>query len=218
MEELLSDIRREREAAASSRRAEELARGEAEEIRRRLEEKLDAADEERDSCSPERRKNCSARSSAFDGSRVTLRSKSSAKSSMPPPRASAKREEIVARAKVRSQARRGRGAAREPHAPRVPAGPPPSSIREGDHVWLRGMDRFGEALGEPDARGEVELRMGPLRTRIKLAQVERVQRPAPSEATGSVRDRYRTAARCWRRDRLRGQTIDDAMPQRRAVH
>ena len=47
VEELLSDIRREREQAASARRSEEIARREAEEIRGRLAEKLEGVEDER---------------------------------------------------------------------------------------------------------------------------------------------------------------------------
>ena len=47
VEELLSDMRREREQAASARRSEEIARREAEEIRGRLAEKLEGVEDER---------------------------------------------------------------------------------------------------------------------------------------------------------------------------
>jgi DNA mismatch repair protein MutS2 len=94
----------------------------------------------------------------------------------------------------------------------VPAGPPVESIREGDLLWLRGMDRFGEALSEPDARGEVEIRLGPLRSRIKLAQVERVQRPTPTKAHGAVTADLAPPPQVAFELDMRGQTVDEAMP------
>jgi DNA mismatch repair protein MutS2 len=79
-------------------------------------------------------------------------------------------------------------------------------------VWLRGMERWGEALGEPDAKGEVELRMGPLRTRVKLSQVERVQRPMASRATGQVSADLAPPREVGIEIDLRGHTIDEALP------
>jgi DNA mismatch repair protein MutS2 len=54
----------------------------------------------------------------------------------------------------------------------------------GDRVWIRGVGAPGEALGPPDERGEIDVLLGSLRTRVRSGQVERVQRPerAPSGA------------------------------------
>jgi DNA mismatch repair protein MutS2 len=95
----------------------------------------------------------------------------------------------------------------------VPSGgPAPESIQEGDLVWIRGMDRFGEALGEPDAKGEVQVRLGGLHSRIKLSQVERVQRPAPSKAHGTVTISAPSPVGVPIELDMRGQTVDEAMP------
>ena len=48
---------------------------------------------------------------------------------------------------------------------------------------------------------------------MKLAQVERVQRPAPSQATGSVRVDVEPPRNVGDEIDVRGQTIDDAMPR-----
>jgi DNA mismatch repair protein MutS2 len=93
----------------------------------------------------------------------------------------------------------------------VPAGPPPASIRIGDMVWLRGMDQWAEALGVPED-GDVEVRFGPLRSRVKLAQVERVQRPAPSKAEGYVTTNVSPPRAVPPEIEVRGQTIDEAIP------
>ncbi|MBF6598916.1 MAG: endonuclease MutS2 [Dehalococcoidia bacterium] len=215
VEALLSDIHREREGAASSRRAEELARREAEEIRAQLEDKLDAADEERARLLAAARDDIAreverARRLVAEAGHQVERQKLEAAAAR-----LREADEQVARVKEQAEraAHRTPRRRREPHAPRVPAGPPPDAIREGDMVWLRGMDRFGEALSGPDARGEVELRLGALRTRIKLAQVERVQRPAPSRATGSVTADLAPPPVVGDEIDLRGQTIDEAMPR-----
>jgi DNA mismatch repair protein MutS2 len=101
---------------------------------------------------------------------------------------------------------------REPRVAAIPAGPPPEAIEEGDLVWLRGMDRWGEAISEPDERGELEIRLGPLRSRIKLAQVEKVQRPSPTKAHGEVRTQVAPARAVPPEIEIRGQTVDEAMP------
>jgi DNA mismatch repair protein MutS2 len=94
----------------------------------------------------------------------------------------------------------------------VHAGPRPEEIRVGDMVWLRGMDRFGEATSEPDARGELEIRLGPLKSRIKLAQVERVQRPAPSQAHGVITADIAPPPNVGMELEVRGHTVDEALP------
>ncbi len=211
VEELLSDIRREREQSASSRRAEQVAAREAEEIREQLEEKLAAADEDRERMLTGARDEIAyelerARSLLADAERDATRQKLEA--------AAAKlrqADEHGARIAARAEQQRTRRR-REPRGPRVPAGLPAAAIQEGDRVWLRGMDRFGEALAEPDAHGEVMLRMGPLRTRVKLAQVERVQRPSPSRATGSVTANLAPAGDVRDEIDLRGQTVDETVP------
>ncbi|MHB8684974.1 MAG: endonuclease MutS2, partial [Dehalococcoidia bacterium] len=212
VEELLSDIHRERESAAGSRRAEESARREAEEIRLRLEEKLDAIDDERAKLLAAARDEVAhdverARRLLAEAEKQIERNKLEA--------AAAKLREAHEHAtRLAERAERPTPRRRpEPRAPRLPAGPPPTSIQEGDLVWLRGMDRFGEALSGPDAKGEVELRMGALHTRIKLSQVERVQRPAPSRATGAVTADLAPPPRDVGDEiDVRGQTIDEAVP------
>jgi DNA mismatch repair protein MutS2 len=100
---------------------------------------------------------------------------------------------------------------RQPREPRVPAGPPPESIEAGDLVWLRGMDRSGEAIAAPDARGEVEVRLGPLRSRVKLSQVERVERPAPQRSDRPLVADLPVPVVAAEFD-MRGQTVDEAVP------
>ena len=214
VEEMLSDINREREQAASARRSEEIARNEAEEIRGRLAEKLDAADEERERLIEQ------ARTEIWSDIERTQKLLADAEKQVEAQKLVAAQEQLrlaaETAAKLQERAARPRPERRKPQAaPRVakvPAGPPPESIQEGDLVWLRGMDRFGEALSAPDARGEVELRLGPLRSRIKLSQVERVQRPAPSQARGTVTTHLAPARAVPPEIEVRGQTIDEAMP------
>ncbi|HYM15308.1 MAG TPA: endonuclease MutS2 [Dehalococcoidia bacterium] len=212
VEELLSDIRRERESAASARRAEEVARREAEEIREKLADRLDAADDERARLLDRARGEidaevAGARKLLAEAEQQAEQQKLAAARARLDAAADAARRLADKAAQPRPERRR-----RAPAKASAPTGPPPASIREGDLVWLRGMDRFGEALAPPDAKGEVELRLGPLHSRVKLSQIERVQRPAPSKAHGSVTTNVAPARAVPPEIEVRGQTLDEAMP------
>ena len=212
VEELLSDIRREREQAASARRSEEIARREAEEIRGRLEEKLDSVEDER------ARLLDKARTDIERGVEHTKRLLADAEQQIEQQQlasaADKLRQAADEAAKVVAKASAPRPARRQPapsHAAKLPAGPPPASIRAGDMVWLRGMDQWAEALSEPEG-SDVEVRFGPLRSRVKLAQVERVQRPAPSKAQGVVTAHIAPPRAVPPEIEVRGQTVDEAIP------
>ncbi|MEX2225972.1 MAG: endonuclease MutS2 [Dehalococcoidia bacterium] len=209
VEEMLSDIHREREHAASSRRSEEIARREAEEIRERLEARLDDVEDERERILREAREEA-GREIEQARARLAEAERDIEKHKLVEAAAKLKQAaDEAAKAAERAHRRRPR---REPRVAKVPAGPPPESIREGDLVWIRGMDRFGEALSEPDAKGELQVRLGPLRSRIKLSQVERVQRPAPSKAHGAVTITAPAPVDVPVELDLRGHTVDEAMP------
>src|SRR5690606_6854253 len=51
----------------------------------------------------------------------------------------------------------------------------PTVLRPGHSVWLRGISLPGEVLSEPDEDGEFEVRLGSLRTRVRMQQVERTE-------------------------------------------
>jgi DNA mismatch repair protein MutS2 len=211
VDELLSDIRRERDEAAASRRAEEIARREAEEVRERLEERLDKVDEEREQLLAKAheevdRETEQVRELLAQASREAEAAKvAAAQDKLRQAMEAAKRSRE--RALKRRSPRR-----REPRSRHLPVGPPPETIEAGDLVWLQGMDRWGEALAAPDARGELEIRLGALRSRIKLAQVERVQRPRESRAHGAVTADIAPPPDVPIEIDVRGQTSDEALP------
>jgi DNA mismatch repair protein MutS2 len=212
VEDLLSDLRRERDDAAASARAEEIARHEAEEIREKLADKLEAVDDERERLVAKARADIEkdverAQRLIAEAEREVDKQKLSAADA----KAREALEEAMRLAQKHAQPRPPRRR-REPRVAAIPAGPPPETIREGDLVWLRGMDRWGEAIGAPDDRGEVEIRLGPLRSRIKLAQVEKVQRPGPSKAHGDVQTHVAPPRAVPPEIEVRGQTVDEALP------
>jgi DNA mismatch repair protein MutS2 len=211
VDDLLSDIRAQRDRAAHERHAEEIARREAEEIRGRLDERMAGIEREREQLLAAaqdeiERETERVRAVLAEAEREAGRQKlAAAAAKLQQARESAAQSTERLGARFRSRRR-------EPRAPRVPAGPPPESIQPGDLVWLRGMDRYGEAIAEPDAKGEVEIRLGPLHSRIKLAQVERVQRPRPSQAHGTVTTTEVQVPVVAPEVDIRGQTVDEAVP------
>jgi len=212
VDELLSDIHRERREAADARRSEQIARREAEEIRANLEARLDEVTEQRERMLESARTEIARE---FERARALIAETEREVDRQRLAEAAATLKaaaEESARAVERAQRRHPERRRREPREPRTGGGPRPEDIREGDLVWLRGMDHFGEALGEPDARGEIEVRMGALRSRIKLAQVERVQRPRPSQAHGAITADVAPPPPVAGELDIRGQTIDEGTP------
>lgn len=218
VDDLLTDIRREREDAAASRHAEAIARREAEEIRAKLAAKLDAIEDER------ARVLAATRAEAntdIERARALL---AVAAQEIDEQRLAAAAERIDAAeaeaARLAERAERAERArpkrTRRPVAAAAPGpvGPRPQDIREGDLVWLSGMETPAEALSEPDARGEVEVTLGALHSRVKLARVERVQRPASPTGTptGAPRGDSPSAPTVGQEFDMRGQSVDDAMP------
>jgi len=210
LEQLLVDIRREREEAASVRRSEEVARREAEEIRARLEEKLDAIEEERERAlrlaAEEAERELAEARRALEEARHEAERRRLEEAAERLVTASAELERAQERIEKKKRPRRRRV--------KTPAGPAPAQIQAGDLVWIKGMDRFGEALGPPDERGEVELKLGPLHSRIRLDRVERVQRPKPREGHPGSVDISHIPEPPSPPDEIevRGQTVDEALP------
>ena len=91
---------------------------------------------------------------------------------------------------------------------------PPIDVEDivaGARVWLRGMDTAGEALGEPDEDGEIEVQLGSLRTRVRLEQVARAEPPGVERArVGRVT--MVPVADIGEEVDLRGHTIEEALP------
>ena len=181
VESLLTDIRRERDDAVTARLAEERARSEAEETRARLEEQLIEVEERLDALVERTQAELERDATAV---RDLLAQAEDAADRGRLKRAS----ERLAKALERKQRVEEKRPPKRPKKKKAPpsGGPAPEAIEPGDLVWIKGYDRFGEALSAPDERGEVELRLGSLHSRVRLDQVERVQRPkARVEGRGS---------------------------------
>ncbi|MCH8994970.1 MAG: endonuclease MutS2 [Chloroflexi bacterium] len=216
VETLLTDIRRERDEAAIAREGEERARGEAEEARAQAEEQLAEVEERLDEM-------VERTTSELERDAQAVRDLL-AQAELEAERGRAKRaaERLAKALERKKQSEEKRPPKRpKPKKPRAPSGgPAPEEIEPGDLVWIAGYDRYGEALSKPDERGEVELHLGPLHGRIRLDQVERVQRPKHKDAAASSEPRA-DGPRLPVMDpaevpppelEIRGQTVDEALP------
>ncbi|MCH8026205.1 MAG: endonuclease MutS2, partial [Chloroflexi bacterium] len=210
VESLLIDIRRERDEAAAAREAQVVARGEAEQAQRAAEEKLADVEDRLDDMVE----------------RTTAELETDAKTVRD---LLAQAEEAAERGRTKRAAerlakaleRKKQTAEKRPPRPKKQKRAPevgdvaPADIQPGDHVWIAGYDRFGEAIAAPDKRGQVELHMGPLRGRVKLDQVERVQRPkqkgGPAPQPSPTSTLPPPEAPPLELD-VRGQTVDEALP------
>jgi len=95
-----------------------------------------------------------------------------------------------------------------PIAPLPPTGP--IVVTSGAKVWLRGVGVPGEALSEPDERGEFEVQLGALRTRVRLEQVQSTGEPTPDDSSRTLR----IPPAPWSPSEIevRGQRLDEALP------
>lgn len=84
-------------------------------------------------------------------------------------------------------------------------------VATGVTVWLRGVGVPGEALSDPDERGEFEVQLGALRTRVRLEQVQSTAEPRIDEASSKLR----LPAAPWTPSEIevRGQRLDEAIPR-----
>jgi DNA mismatch repair protein MutS2 len=96
---------------------------------------------------------------------------------------------------------------------RAEPGPSVEDLRPGDQVWLRGLSQPGEALSAPDGRGEVEVQIGALRTRVRTSQVARIVRPQhPAAGQVQVRVSQAPATPTSVSIEVRGQRVEEALP------
>ncbi len=211
VESLLTDIRRERDEAAADREAGEVARTGAEDAQRIAEEKLAEVEERLDEM-------VERTTAELEEDAKTVRNLlTQAEAAVESGRTKRAAERLAKALERKKQTEEKRPPRPKKPKPRAPAGdgPAPEEIQPGDHVWIEGYDRFGEALAVPDERGEVELQLGPLRGRMKLSQVERVERPKQRGGRAPEPLPTSTVAPVDAPPlelEVRGQTVDEALP------
>lgn len=214
LSQLLTDLRRQQERAASAQRRAERARREAESLESRRQErlaKLEAQQEEMLAATRRQLERELAEARKRLRAAMARLEKAEAKASAAELERAARN---VAQVDEQFESLQRRRYSHQRRAATAPRGPRPSEVQPGDLLWLMGLDRPGEALSPPDAEGEIEVALGPLRTRVKVSQVERVERPGPGAvapagvriATATVRPPVPPLEL-----HLRGMTVDDAL-------
>jgi DNA mismatch repair protein MutS2 len=213
MEHLLARIQQERDELQERVRAERTASHEAEEIRRQLADRLDSIDRERDAILQQAR---AETDEELREARLKMRTAVRAIE-----RDDRERADITVASQALQEvesAQRRLDRREQPRRRRRPvpasAGIAPHELHPGDRIWVRGLAQAGEAIGIPNDDDEVEVRLGSLRTRVEIEQIERIERPsATSRVTISVAPLRPSGISAGDQIEVRGQRVEEALPK-----
>jgi DNA mismatch repair protein MutS2 len=170
VETLIVDLARQRDAAETARFEQETAAARAQQAEKQVSERLAALESGRERLLEQTRREmeeqlAQARARLHQAARDMERA-----ARLPAPERTAAveaaQQEIEAVEKTVEKLERRRRRRRGPLPP----------IEPGDLLYLRDLPLPGEALSAPDEHGEVEVKLGALRARISLRQVERVEK------------------------------------------
>jgi DNA mismatch repair protein MutS2 len=212
VERLLEELQRERDAAAAAAQRDRLAAREAEEIRAQLARRLDEVEESREELLAQARQELedeleAARERLREANRRLRAQPAAVPAPGPPPEPVVEAQEAIAAAEAQLKRLRPRRSRR-----RTEPGPAVDDVQPGDQVWLRGLAQPGEALSRVDARGELDVQFGALRTRVKASQIARVVRSHPAAGSVQVRVTQAPAAPTGISIEVRGQRVEEALP------
>jgi DNA mismatch repair protein MutS2 len=183
MEGLLEGLQADRKAAADERYHLSMERAEAEHQRRELERRRAELEASRAAILNEARQRARRELEEVQAELARVRAEV-ARQRVAPERLTALRsktrvlEERVAPLPTRLSL----PAEEEPTAEEPQAGP----LQVGDTVHVRAMNSRGELLSLPDARGEVEVQLGPLKLRVNAGDLERLSRRQARAAAPSA--------------------------------
>jgi DNA mismatch repair protein MutS2 len=223
VESLIVDLTRERDAAQTARFEQETAAARAQQAEKKVSDRLAALESGRDRLLEQTRREMETQL-ADTRARLHQAVRDLERASRLPaperePAVEAAQQEIEAVEKTVEKLERRRRRRRGP----LPA------IEPGDLLYLRDLPLPGEALAAPDDHGEVEVRLGALRARISLRQIDRVEKagsaapfahPEPVEGRGSaapfahpepVQGRGLAAHRVEPEIDVRGMAADEAL-------
>lgn len=209
VESLISDLHREREVAQTASAEQRAAAREAERARQRVTKELQSLEANRDRLIERTQREMEA-----ELSQVRARLREAVRELERAERLSvfegaqaieSAREEVAATAETAKQVQRRRRKQRR--------GPLPA-IEPGDQVFLLDVPTPGEAISSPDEQGDLDVKLGSLRARINVRQIERVEK---RKAESDRRDGARLAMTPGLELRvspeldLRGLTVDEAL-------
>lgn len=203
LEDLLTEVQQGRQEL--EQRSEQLAKAqeEVEDLRRALESQRAELENRQEELLEETRKELRRR--AAEVNRRLRRAKRALHASAPPQQVAQVRREV-------QEAQRDLAAQAWPHLPRQTPDWR-TSLQPGDTVRVRGFYHPAQVLGAPDARARtVEVTLGPLRMRLNLDHLERLEHraqetraPAPSPRASIP------TSRAAPETSLRGLTVDEAL-------
>jgi DNA mismatch repair protein MutS2 len=209
VESLISDLHREREVAQTASAEQRTAAKEAERDRQRVTKELQSLEANRDRLFARTQREMEAeltqmRTRLRDAVRELERAERLSVFERAKAIETAREETTQAEASVKRVAERKRRRRKAP----LPA------IAAGDRIFLTDVPTPGEALSEPDAEGDLDVKLGSLRARINVRQIERVekgesQRDGHTAQTTPISDLPLPAA-SPELD-LRGLTVDEAL-------
>jgi DNA mismatch repair protein MutS2 len=208
-EKLLADIQRQRDEADSARRAEEMARREAEDVRERLETRMDEIETQRAEMTTAARREVERE---VEEARESLR-RATRRLSEAEERALAEAKLEVESAQATVEGLRSREQPRVKRKAPVTPRPDPALIAAGDLVYLEGLDQPGEVVSPLDDRGDLEVTLGSLRTRVRPGQVLRVEKPARGRGGGISIEMRPPPADISSEIHLRGERVEAAQPK-----
>jgi DNA mismatch repair protein MutS2 len=210
VESLISDLHEERKAAQTASAEQRAAAGEAERTRQRVTKELQSLEANRDRLFERTQREMEAELTQM---RTRLRDAVSELER-------AERLTVFDRAKAVEAAREDTTEAEESikrvaQRKRRRRKAPLPSIASGDRVYLTDVPTPGEAISEPDAEGDLDVKLGSLRARINVRQIERVEKGEGGQGDG--RTGHTTAISDLRLPTaspeldLRGLTVDEAL-------
>ncbi len=208
VESLIGDLYREREAAQTASAAQQTAARETERARAQVTKELQSLEANRDRLIERTREEMESElQQARARLREAVREIQRAERLTVFERATAVEaaQEQVAHVEeaVKKVQRRQRKPRRGPLPP----------IQSGDRIYLLDVPTPGEALSQPNAEGDLDVKLGSLRARINVKQIERVEERDTAQETRDTGD-YRAASPVSRVSPemdLRGLSVDEAL-------
>jgi DNA mismatch repair protein MutS2 len=211
MESLLEDLQADRRAAADERFHLSMERAEAEYQRREVERERARIEDERDTILADARATARRELEALQAELARMRVEVS-RNGLSNERLGALRHQsrdLEARL-IPVPARRKRRPEPDTEEPRL-AGP----LQVGDAVLVRSVNQRGELIGLSEARGEAEVQLGALKTRVPVTDLERLSRrqthAADDRPALSLPVLAERVAPDLQLD-LRGQKVEDVLP------
>jgi len=208
VESLISDLHEERKAAQTASAEQRAAAGEAERARQRVTKELQSLEANRDHLFERTQREMEAELTQM---RTRLRDAVRELEL-------AERLTVFDRVKAVEAAREETTEAEESikrvtQRKRRPRRTPLPTIAAGDHIYLTNIPTPGEALSDPDAEGDLDVKLGSLRARINVRQIERVEKGGGQEdgSRGTTTISELPLPTASPELDLRGLTVDEAL-------